>query len=259
MHTNKEVEDFIENGYKTYIPHISIDCAIFGYHDHQLKILVSQIEGFDGYCLPGGYIKRTETLDEAAGRIVEEKTAITGLYLQQYKTFGDPDRIKWNELDTDRIIAKLPVFKKIKSSWLMDQTISIGYYAITDFSLVKPQPGFMSASCEWYDIDKVPPLLFDHDQMVKDALQALRQQLYYAPIAEKLLPKKFTLTEIHAVYEALLGKRLDIRNFPKKLVFLGLINKLNEKRNIGPHRAPYLYSFNNRQYSRALKRGISLT
>jgi len=94
MNTLKEAEDFIVNGYKTYIPHVCIDCAIFGYHDHRLKILLSQLEGFEGHCLPGGYIKRTETLDEAASRIVQEKTSITGLYLQQYKTFGDPDRIK---------------------------------------------------------------------------------------------------------------------------------------------------------------------
>lgn len=108
------------------------------------------------------------------------------------------------------------------------------------------------------NVDSIPSLLFDHDQMVKDALQTLRSQLYYQPIAEKILPKKFTLTEIHAVYETILGKRLDIRNFPKKLIFLGLINKLNEKRNIGPHRAPYLYSFNHKQYKKALEQGVTL-
>ena len=254
----KEVEDFVVNGYKTHIPHVSLDCAIFGYHDHQLKILLSQIEGIEGYCLPGGYIKRTETLDAAASRIIKEKTSITGLYLQQYKTFGDPDRIKSNQLDLDRL-SKVPGFKKIKTSWMMDQTISIGYFAITDFLLVKPQPGFMSPSSEWYDIDKIPSLLFDHNQMVKDALQALRLQLYYYPIAEKLLPKKFTLTEIHAVYETLLNKRLDIRNFSKKIIFLGLIRKLNEKRNIGPHRAPFLYTFDHKKYSKALQLGVTLS
>ncbi|MCW3119826.1 MAG: hypothetical protein JWM28_3908 [Chitinophagaceae bacterium] len=258
MDTHKELEDFIVNGSKTYIPHISLDCAIFGYHDHQLKILISMLKGLDGFCLPGGYIKRTETLDEAAGRIVKERSAITGLYLQQYKTFGDPDRVKWSDLDTEKLM-KLPGFKKLKNSWLMDQTISIGYYAITDFSLVKPQPDFMSVSCAWFDIEKMPDLLFDHNQMVSEALQTLRLQLYYYPIAGKLLPKKFTLTEIHAVYETLLNKRLDIRNFPKKLIFLGLINKLNEKRNIGPHRAPFLYTFNNRKYKKALELGIDLS
>jgi 8-oxo-dGTP diphosphatase len=257
MNTLRELEDFIENGYKTYVPHVSIDCAIFGYHDHQLKLLISRLKGFDSFCLPGGYIKRTENLDDAAGRIVEEKTGITGLYLQQYKTFGGPQRIKWNDPDMVKLM-KLDGYEKIRKSWLMDDTISVGYYAITDFSLVKPQPDIMSDTCEWSDIDKVPDLLFDHNSMVKESLKALRQQLYYNPIAGKLLPKKFSLTEIHAVYETILGKTLDMRNFPKKLIFLGLLNRLNEKRNIGPHRAPYLYSFNAKKYNKALQKGITL-
>jgi 8-oxo-dGTP diphosphatase len=253
-----QFEDFMANGYKTHIPHVCIDCAIFGYHDHRLKILLSQFEGLNGLCLPGGYIKRIETLDEAASRIVEERTSIKGLYLQQYKTFGGPDRSKFNEIDLDRLVL-IPGLKNLKSSWLMDQTISVGYYAITDFSLSKPRPGFMDRSCDWYDIDKIPSLLFDHDQMVVDALQRLRAQLYYQPIAQNLLPEKFTLTEIHAVYETILGKKLDLRNFPKKIVFLGLITKLNEKRNIGPHRAPFLYTFNKKKYKKALELGVTLS
>jgi 8-oxo-dGTP diphosphatase len=258
MNTLKELEDFVSNGYKTYIPHISLDCAIFGYHDHQLKILLMAMKAFKGFCLPGGYIKRTETLDEAAGRTVQEKTGISGLYLQQYKTFGDPDRLRWDDFEVQKF-AKMEGFSKIRNSWLMDQTVSVGYYAITDFLLVQPRPDFFSTSCAWCDIDKMPDLLFDHNDMVKQALQTLRMQLYYYPIAEKLLPKKFTLTEIHAVYETLLGKTLDIRNFPKKLIFLGLLTRLNEKRNIGPHRAPYLYRFNNKKYSKALELGMTLS
>jgi 8-oxo-dGTP diphosphatase len=258
MNSVKELEDFIVNGYKTHIPHVTIDCVIFGYHDHRLKILFSELEGLSGLCLPGGYIRRTETLDEAANRIVEERTAIKGLYLQQYKTFGGPDRAKFDQVEMDRLM-KVPAYRKLKSSWLLDETISIGYYAITDFSLAKPQPGFMSPSCEWTDIDQIPTLLFNHSQMVKDALQVLRSQLYYQPIAGNLLPEKFTLTEIHAVYETILGKKLDLRNFPKKLAFLGLITKLNEKRNIGPHRAPFLYTFNKKKYKKALELGMTLS
>ncbi|MFA6085954.1 NUDIX domain-containing protein [Mucilaginibacter sp.] len=258
METIEELQDFIANGYKTFIPHVSMDNAIFGYHDHQLKILLSRYKALEGYCLPGGYIKRTETLDQAAKRIVKERTGLDDLYLQQYKTFGDPDRIKWNEIDFEKF-SEMAGVKHIKDSWLMDQTISIGYYAITDFSLVTPKSDFMSTYCEWFNINEVPPLLYDHDDMVKEALQALRLQLYYYPIAEKLLPKKFTLTEIHAVYETILDKKLDIRNFPKKLVFLGLIKKLNEKRNIGPHRAPYLYKFDIKKYNKALETGTTLT
>ena len=258
MESINELQDFIVNGYKHYIPHISIDCAIFGYHDHQLKILLSSYKALDGYCLPGGYIKRTETLNEAANRIVAERTALKDLYLQQYKTFGDPDRIKWSELDFEKFMEKVGVIP-VKDSWLMDQTISVGYYALTDFSLVTPQADPMSDFCDWFNINEIPPLLFDHDQMVKDSLHTLRMQLYYYPIAAKLLPEKFTLTEIHTVYETLLDKKLDIRNFPKKLVFLGLIKKLNEKRNIGPHRAPFLYKFDMKKYNKALETGVTLT
>lgn len=253
-----EVNDFVLNGYREYIPHISVDCAIFGYHDHQLKLLLTQPLAFAGYHLPGGYIKRTETLTEAANRIVQERTGITGLYLQQYKTFGDPNRMRWTDADTDRL-AQVSGFENVKGSWLMDQTVSVGFYAITDFSLVIPQPDLLSTSCEWFDIARVPPLMFDHDEMVQEALHTLRMQLYYYPIALKLLPEKFTLTEIHAVYETLLGKPLDIRNFSKKLVFLGLITKLNEKRNIGPHRAPFLYRFDEQKYQEALEMGIYLS
>jgi len=258
MNSISELQDFIINGHKHYMPHISIDAAIFGYHDHQLKILLSGYKALGGYCLPGGYIKRTETLDEAANRIVAESTSLTDLYLKQYKTFGDPDRIKWNELDFEKFSKEVGV-PYIKDSWLIDQTISVGYYALTDFSLVTPKAGLLSDSCNWFNIDKIPPLLYDHDQMVKDSLHTLRTQLYYYPIAEKLLPAKFTLTEIHSVYETLLGKKLDIRNFPKKLVFLGLIKKLNEKRNIGPHRAPFLYKFDLKKYTKALETGTTLT
>jgi ADP-ribose pyrophosphatase YjhB (NUDIX family) len=148
-----------------------------------------QIEGLQGLCLPGGYIKRIETSDEAAGRIVEEVTSITGLYLQQYKTFDEPDRIKWNEFDIEEL-SKKPPYKKIKSSWLKDQTISIGYYAITDFYLVEPPPAFMTPSCAWYDIDEIPHYCLM--MTIKDALQTLRHS--YIII---LSPKNYCQKNLH--------------------------------------------------------------
>ena len=166
MKTLKELEDFVDNGYQTHIPHISLDCAIFGYHDHQLKILLTSMKAIKGFCLPGGYIRRTETLDEAAERLVQEKTGISGLYLQQYNFFGDPDRIKWTDFDVEKL-SKEDGFSRIRKSWLMDQTVSIGYYAITDFLLVQPRPDFFSSTCEWRDIDKMPNLLYDHNEIVK--------------------------------------------------------------------------------------------
>lgn len=258
MKTREDFKDFVLNGYRVYIPHVSIDCAIFGYHERQLKILLIKHKLLNGWCLPGGYIKRTETLVMAAGRNVKERTGIDNLFLQQFKTFGDPDRAQNSKFDSRKWFAATGI-KANRDNWLFDQTISVGFYSITDFSRTELQSDFLNTEAAWFDIKKIPKLAFDHDEMVKDALHTLRIQLYHYPIGYSLLPNKFTLTEIHALYETLLGKKLDISNFPKKLISLGLLKKMREKRNIGAHRAPYLYCFDKKQYERALKDGLVLT
>jgi 8-oxo-dGTP diphosphatase len=258
MDTPAEIEDFILNGHLHYVPHVSIDCAIFGYHEQQLKVLLIKLKFVDGWCLPGGYIKRTETLGEAANRIVMERTGIGNLFLQQFKTFGDPDRAQTNGFDEQKCFRATGI-RITKDNWLIDQTISVGFYAITDFSRSVPKPDMMSEDCAWFDIDNAPKLEFDHDDMVKEALHTMRVQLYHYPIGYNLLPEKFTLTEIHALYETLLGKKLDISNFPKKLISLGLLKKLNEKRSIGAHRSPHLYMFDKEAYDNALREGVVLS
>ncbi len=258
MDNQAEIEDFILNGHLHYVPHVSIDCAIFGYHEQQLKVLLIKHKFIDGWCLPGGYIKRTETLVEAANRIVMERTGIGNLFLQQFKTFGDPNRAQINDFDEEKWFRVTGV-RVTKDNWLIDQTISIGFYAITDFSRSVPKPGMMAEDCAWFDIDNAPKLEFDHDDMVKEALHTMRVQLYHYPIGYNLLPEKFTLGEIHSLYETLLGKKLDISNFPKKLISLGLLKKLNEKRSIGAHRSPHLYVFDKDVYDKALQEGVVLS
>jgi len=258
MNSDEELKDFILNGYLHYIPHVSIDCAIFGYHEQQLKVLLIKHKFLNGWCLPGGYIKRTEKLVEAANRNVKERTGIDNLFLQQFKTFGDPNRAKMDDFD-EELWFKVTGVHISRDSWLIDQTISVGFYAITDFSLSIPQPGMMYVDCAWFDIDDMPKLEFDHDEMVKEALHTMRIQLYHYPIGYNMLPEKFTLSEIHALYETLLGKKLDISNFPKKLMALGLLKKLDEKRSIGAHRSPHLYMFDKERYNSALKEGLVLS
>jgi hypothetical protein len=254
----KEIRDFILNGYRHFVPHVCIDCAIFGYHDRQLKILLLKNKSIDGFCLPGGYIRRTETLDAAATRIVTERTGIENLFLQQFKTFGDPGRNRIKELD-EKKLSVLTGLEIPKDCWLFDQTVSIGFYAITDFSKAIPQPDFMSDECSWFDIREIPSLVFDHNRMFAEALHMLRIQLYHYPIGYNLLARKFTLAEIHALYETILSKKLDVSNFPKKLIAMKLIKKLNEKRQIGAHRSPHLYRFDKTNYEKALKGGLALS
>jgi 8-oxo-dGTP diphosphatase len=258
MDTSDELQDFLLNGYKYYIPHVSLDCAIFGYHERQLKLLLIKRRLEKDWCLPGGYIRRTEKLGEAASRNVRERTGIDNLFLQQFKTFGDPTRLSFDEFDEEKWFEATGIRVR-RDNWLLDQTVSIGFYAITDFSQSVPQPDLMSESCAWFDLDRLPKLGFDHDEMVREALHTIRIQLYHYPIGISLLPEKFTLSEIHSLYETLLGKKLDVSNFPKKLVALGLLKKLAEKRSIGAHRSPHLYKFDKARYEDALREGLVLS
>ena len=258
MKTEEEFKEFVRHGHKLFIPNVSLDCAIFGYHDHQLKLLLIRHKALKDWCLPGGYIRRTEKLVEAADRNVKERTGVDNLFLQQFKTFGDPDRVKFKEFDEEEWF-KITGVRITRKNWLIDQTISVGFYAITDFSKTVLHSSPLISECAWFNIDKLPKLEFDHEEMVKSALLTMRMHLYHYPIGFNLLPVKFTLTEIHALYETLLGKKLDISNFPKKLMTLGLLKKLNEKRHIGAHRAPHLYKFDKTKYERALKEGIVLS
>ncbi|HTR29428.1 MAG TPA: NUDIX domain-containing protein [Puia sp.] len=258
MTAHEEFREFVLNGYKYYIPHVSLDCAIFGYHERQLKLLLIKHRLVEGWCLPGGYIRRTEKLVEAAERNVRERTGIDKLFLQQFKTFGGPTRLNFDEFDEEKWFESTGVRVK-RDNWLLDQTVSIGFYAITDFSQSVPQPDLMSEACAWFDLERLPKLEFDHNEMVREALHTIRIQLYHYPIGISLLPEKFTLSEIHTLYETLLGKKLDISNFPKKLISLGLLKKLDEKRSIGAHRSPHLYSFDKACYADALREGLVLS
>ncbi len=248
MKTEKELQEFFKNGHKEYIGGVTIDCVIFGYHDQELKVLLGYYKGLDGYGLPGGYIKKSEPLSLAAQRILKEKTSLDNLYLEQFHTFGDSPYRK----------SKPTQIASIAGTWLGERTLSIGYYALVEFSKVNPVADYLVGPYQWYDINAMPSLLFDHKDMVTKALEHLRINLYHKPIGYTLLEKKFTLPEIQSLYETILDKKVDRRNFQKKLMNLGLIKDTNEVRKIGQHRSPKLYVFDKKNYNAALEQGIVL-
>lgn len=255
MAVDQEVQHFIACGYEEYLPHVSIDCVIFGYHESQLKILLLKWKNTDVWCLPGGHVLRTEALHAAAGRIVAERTGLRNLFLQQFHTFGDPDRARLNAEHVQSLSDMTGVLVN-EGNWLMDYFVSVGFYALTEFSAVTPMPDLFTESCVWWDVQSLPNLMLDHNVIVQEALKAMRMQLYHQPIGYNLLPDKFTLPEIQVLYETILGKQLDRRNFPKKLLTLGVIRKLNEQRKIGAHRSPYLYELDMEVYRKALAEGM---
>jgi len=257
MESLQEIQHFFREGYLDYRPNLTVDCAIFGYHDGELQLLLVKNKLVTKWCLPGGYVKKDENLDEAAARTTLERTGIGNLFLKQFKTFGNPGRNDpRGAIDPDKLFELAGV--RVEDTWLTGETASVGFYAITDIVNARPNADFLSSECGWFSVDKLPPLGFDHDEMALEALFTMRMHLYHFPIGKNMLPEKFTLKEIHLFYETMIGKKLNPSNFPNKLISLGLLVKLDEKKSIGAHRSPTFYKFNTDVYDRVLKEGLVL-
>lgn len=239
------------------LPHISVDCVILGYHDKQMKILCTEIEGMPRLKLPGGFVKKNENADDAAYRVLEERTGLKGVFLKQFKTYGNANRSKGQVANFKHLLQKQQA-GTAGIKWILNRFVSVAYYALTEYSKVTLKNNFSDSESRWYDIHNTPPLIIDHADMVKDAQKTLQLQIHNEPIGYNLLPPKFTLPELQALYEAILDKKLDQRNFTKKLMSLDIIRKLDEKKHIGRHRSPSLYKFNTRNYNKALKDGVAL-
>jgi ADP-ribose pyrophosphatase YjhB (NUDIX family) len=205
------------------------------------------------WALPGGFIKKDETIENAAYRVLQERTGVDNIFLQQFNAFGDPNRsdasIHQNRLQEYGI-------KLSKDNWLLQRFITIGFYALIDFTDIKLKDFTTDESAAWIDINKLDNLMMDHESIVLKALETLRSQLAYLPIGRNLLPKKFTMPELQKLYETILDRKLDRRNFQRKMIGFGILNKLSETRKGGAHKAPFLYSFNDKKYQKALKEGL---
>lgn len=241
-------QEFIERGHHYFLRHISIDCVIFGFHENQLKVLLLKWTDLQQWCLPGGFIYKDEHVDESARRILKERTGLNDIFLKQFHVFGDPNR--------ERTKGKNAPLNATKDSWLMERFVTIGYWALVEFSKVKPMPDDLSDDCRWWEVDKAPKLVLDHNQIIDKALESLRLNLNDYPIGNTLLAEKFTMPELQQVYETILGKKLDRRNFQKKMIALDILQRLNERKQGGAHKAPYLYKFNKKKYQQAMKQGL---
>src|ERR1700760_793296 len=258
MESLQELQHFFNEGYLDYRPCLTVDCAIFGYHDGKLQLLLVKNKAITMWCMPGGFVRNDESLDQGATRITEERTGISNLFLKQFKAFGDPGRNNPRGAFDPEKLFEMTQVRIDDKSWLVGETVSVGFYAITDIINTTPKPDFLSSECGWFPVDKLPPLGFDHEEMVREALLTIRVHLYHFPIGKNLLQQKFTLKEIKHFYEVMSGKQLNASNFPNKLISLGLIVKLDEKRKIGAHRAPAYYKFDEETYENALKEGLVL-
>lgn len=246
-------KDFIIEGRDAFVPCLSLDCVIFGFHNGQLKILLLKMRYDELWALPGGFVYKDEDIDAAAGRILRERTGIKDIFLQQLHVFGDPNR---SDKKRNKSILEKDGFENGQGDWLTERFITVGYYALVDFSKVELAIDYSSEICEWQDLTSIPSLIMDHSCILKTALERLRKEINYQPIGLNLLPAKFTMPELQSLYEAILGKKLDRRNFQRRMLGYGLVNRLTETRKGGAHKAPYLYIFDNEKYKQALEEGL---
>ncbi|OGH96985.1 MAG: hypothetical protein A2287_04310 [Candidatus Melainabacteria bacterium RIFOXYA12_FULL_32_12] len=204
---------------------VTVDIVIFTIRKKKLEVLLVQRahEPFkDKWAIPGGFIRLSEPLDEAAKRVLFEKTQVKDVYLEQLYTFGDPGRYP------NARVMTVSYFALIRSDDLQLSSRS-------DVNVQK---------VSWHPVYSLPGLAFDHSKILDHAVKRLRDRLEYSPVAFQLLPKKFTLTELQKTYELILDKELDKRNFRKKMVSLSILNEFDEFTKLSSKRPARLYSFN---------------
>ena len=254
MKLQPTLKNIVQNGAKYFLSSVSIDCVIFGLHGNELKVLLLKIKHAEQLGLPGGFIFKDEPVNDAALRILKERTGLDNIFLQQFYTFGAPKRSdKKVHLNT----IKKEGIKTEQDNWLLQRFISIGYYALVDFSKVIPTPDEISVSCSWQSLEPALDLMMDHNNILNRALETLQQQINYQPIGYNLLPLKFTMPELQKLYETILNKPLDRRNFQRKILSYGILKKLTEVKSGVAHKAPFLYSFDVKKYKQALEVGLT--
>ncbi|MDI9866338.1 NUDIX domain-containing protein [Flectobacillus sp. DC10W] len=228
------------------INQVSIDCVIFGYENHQLKVLISKsrFKG-DFYSLPSGFIFQNEDIEDAAQRVVRERTGIENIYLKHFNVFGKVGRKRQEFLDKLIALNYVNQEEEYQNSdrykWFINRFISIGYYSLVDINSVIPQTSELDESIGWYNIHDVPELIMDYNQVLQDAYHCLKSDINELSNIYNLLPEQFTMKEIQDIYETILEKTFIRTNFQKKILELDVLERLEKKFTGAKNKAPYLY------------------
>ncbi|MCU0353793.1 MAG: NUDIX domain-containing protein, partial [Cytophagales bacterium] len=201
---------FLDYASQNLLPHLSVDCVVFGFHRSRLRVLLLKNRHNGQWGLPGGFVGKTESLETAASRVLRERTGLDDIFLQQFHVFSEPGRSDGN--GAEEFMRQEGVLSE-GNNWLAQRFLTVGFYALVDAARVTPQPDAFSEECTWWDLAAIGPLMLDHSQILEKALATLRLHLNYEPIGYNLLPEKFTMPELQTLYETILGRKLDRRNF----------------------------------------------
>ena len=216
-------------------PAVTADCVIFGFDGVSIKLLLIQrgIEPYKGkWAFPGGFMNMDETAEECAKRELEEETGLKDAAVEQFYTFSDVNRDP------------------------RERVITVAHYALVRLSDVKG--GDDAASARWFAMDEVPSLAFDHDRIMRKAIDRLKERICFEPVGFELLPEVFTMTELQNLYEAILEVKFDRRNFYNKMLKLGILSEAEPRPANAARRIPSKYRFNSEKYAELKQKGFRL-
>jgi hypothetical protein len=230
------------------IPNISVDCVIFGFDFNQLNVLLVERKLIDektnevlidDWTLTGYHIYEEENIDTAAARILKKMSGLDNIFLEQFNTFGDVNRLN---------TYKDQLWLKHQSEGFSDRIVTVGYFSLIDNTTVTLS--LKERNVKWFPIDNLPELGFDHKEILDKALEKLRAKIRSEPIGYELLPEKFTISQLQKLYEVVIGTKLDRRNFRKKVLQLKYIIPLDEKQKGVKHKPAQLFIFSREVYEK---------
>lgn len=230
MEENKEMYS-----YRYPRPAVTADCVIFGFDGVDIKVLLIQrgIEPFKGkWALPGGFMNMNETVEECAKRELKEETGLTNASVEQFHSFSDVNRDP------------------------RERVVTVAHYALVRLADVKG--GDDAASARWFSMNEIPSLAFDHDRILRMAVNRLKERICFEPIGFELLPQVFTMTELQNLYEAILEVKFDRRNFYNKMLKLGILTEAEPRPANASRRTPSKYRFNAEKYRELKQKGFRL-
>lgn len=216
-------------------PAVTTDCVIFGFDEGELKVLLIErgIEPFLGkWALPGGFINMDEDAETCSRRILKKETGLENIFMEQLYTFTSINRDP------------------------RQRVISIAHFALVRKSDYQAIAGLDTTTVRWFGLSEVPELAFDHQEILLTAKERLKGKIKYQPIGFELLPERFTMPDLHRLYETVLQKELDRRNFRKKMLSFNILTDTGEMQRGAQNRAPKLYCFDKQKYDELTRKGF---
>ena len=232
-----DILEILEQGEGQYLPNLSIDLVIIGYRDETLRCLLLKIG--NKWVLPGGFIGKEESVEDAVQRNLMERAGLTDPHLKFLSVFGNVNR-RFNEEFNQYFKEKgIPIRDDL---WITNRFVTLAYYSLVDIDNTHPKAGPFDEAFDWFDFDQLPELWLDHETILRTARERLKEDIRHEQITYNLLAKDFTMPQLHKLHQTILEKDIDRSRFQKKMLASGMFERLPQIKKESPGRNPYQYT-----------------